>query len=258
MQPLVCNRTAACHQAYTCLNAGHEHPVSALDWDHPDFQLVSCGHDRNAYVWTHSGFPANAKLFSTASKGSSSNGSSGSSNGSSDRSTAAHMSDLGYSACGGEGGEGWYKQMVLTRLKRACLAVRWSPCKVRQAHGAEQLMVACIVGTSSERGIDRTQLPVHCPDANPPMSLQHLYVCLYITRQLQICNSLHYVCMAVCNICIHLQKKMAIGSSSKAVAVAFYDPELRVWTPKVQQSKFEALFERLHWEHSTMQGTCYV
>jgi actin related protein 2/3 complex subunit 1A/1B len=68
----------------------HDQLVSALDWAPTSNRLVSCSHDRNSYVWTHTEDGATPPA-----------------------------------GCAGTGT--WKPTLVLLRINRAAVAVKWSP-----------------------------------------------------------------------------------------------------------------------------------
>ena len=85
---------------------GHDLIVSGLDWAKGSGLLLSCSHDRNAFVWTPrkpSGSSPSRAVPSVGSSGSSS---------------------------------GWDPQMVITKLTKAALCAAWSPHEAKFALGS--------------------------------------------------------------------------------------------------------------------------
>ncbi|KAG2441570.1 hypothetical protein HXX76_003191 [Chlamydomonas incerta] len=88
--------------------SGHGQFVSGLDWSTRGDQLLSCSHDRNAFVWTRAAAAAGRAASGAAA-----------------------------STSGGGGGSGaWEKQMVITRLTKGALCVQWSPSEAKFAIGS--------------------------------------------------------------------------------------------------------------------------
>lgn len=85
--------------------------------------MASASPPRNAFVWVHESTVAHLTPTHTRHSG----------DGGGDVRSALHqaLADEGYLPCDSPESQGWHKQMVLTRLKRACLCVKWSPCQVR-------------------------------------------------------------------------------------------------------------------------------
>ncbi|PNW71291.1 hypothetical protein CHLRE_16g648100v5 [Chlamydomonas reinhardtii] len=95
----------------TATLSGHGQFVSGLDWSTRGDQLLSCSHDRNAFVWTRAAASPAASRAASGAAASTSGG-------------------------GGGGSGAWEKQMVITRLTKGALCVKWSPSEAKFAIGS--------------------------------------------------------------------------------------------------------------------------
>lgn len=86
---------------------GHDLIVSGLDWAKGSGLLLSCSHDRNAFVWTPRK-PSGSSPARAVPSGSSS----------------------------GSSGSAWDPQMVITKLTKAALCAAWSPHEAKFALGS--------------------------------------------------------------------------------------------------------------------------
>lgn len=111
---------------------GHQQSVSGLDWSRQGDQILSCSHDRNAFVWSRGN--GTSKAGAGASGGGGGGGGSG----------------------GGGGGGSWEKQMVITRLTKGALCVKWSPseAKVRVWVTGVLVVVVVVVREVRERTVE--------------------------------------------------------------------------------------------------------
>ncbi|GFR48251.1 hypothetical protein Agub_g10116 [Astrephomene gubernaculifera] len=104
---------------------GHQQVVSGLDWAPRTDQILSCSHDRNAFVWTRTSAAAAASTTAPAASTAAS-GPSGSASGSETSTRSAS----------------WEKQMVITRLTKGALCVKWSPSEAKFAIGSAAKVVS--------------------------------------------------------------------------------------------------------------------
>ncbi|GLC43567.1 hypothetical protein PLESTM_001487300 [Pleodorina starrii] len=129
---------------------GHHQMVSGLDWAPKADQILSCSHDRNAFVWmrTKGAAPLKPVAASVAAATLQSPGPSGVQRfraaspapGRAGRSAPAPepASTSGLDAASA----GWEKQMVITRLTKGALCVRWSPSEAKFAIGSAARVVS--------------------------------------------------------------------------------------------------------------------
>ncbi|KAG2485019.1 hypothetical protein HYH03_016222 [Edaphochlamys debaryana] len=105
---------------------GHHMLVSGLDWSPRGDQILSCSHDRNAFVWTRAR-PDGALTSGRAAAAAAGSGAGGGG---------------GAGAGAGAGAGGWEKQMVITRLTKGALCVKWSPSEAKFAIGSAAKVVS--------------------------------------------------------------------------------------------------------------------
>ncbi|GLI60454.1 hypothetical protein VaNZ11_002611 [Volvox africanus] len=136
---------------------GHHQMVSDLDWAPRADQLLSCSYDRNAFVWTRSKTITTTKTAAsttasvpelqssqacsncrphTASPSSSRNGTRMA------RAASASAPNPASISCTKSLSSGWEKQMVITRLTKGALCVRWSPSEAKFAIGSAARVVS--------------------------------------------------------------------------------------------------------------------